>query len=96
MQDHGGGGLGLVSFGISEALIGVVILAVLLFAVWKLAKLLWVAWSNEPLDRCAPDPQPLGDSVGSWRLDVGICDSGGGSAWESNPARARNARSDRF
>ncbi len=40
------GGLGVVSFGISEMLIGLVILIVVLVGVWKVAKLLWAASSN--------------------------------------------------
>ena len=43
---HGSEGLGAVSVGISEALIGLVILIVVLFGIWKLAKLLWAAFSG--------------------------------------------------
>ena len=45
MQDQGAGGLGAVSVGISEALIAVVIIAVL-FGIWKVAKLIWAAFSD--------------------------------------------------
>ena len=43
---QGSGGLGAVSIGISETLIGLVILAVVLFGIWKLVKLLWAAFSG--------------------------------------------------
>jgi hypothetical protein len=33
-------------FGIVEILIGLVVLAVVVFTIWKLAKLLWAASSN--------------------------------------------------
>jgi hypothetical protein len=46
MQNTGSGGLGAVSIGISESLIGLIILAVVLFGLWKLAKLIWAALSN--------------------------------------------------
>ncbi len=45
MQNTGSGGLGVVSFGISEGLVVLVILALVLFVVWKLAKLIWAAFS---------------------------------------------------
>jgi hypothetical protein len=40
MNTTGSGGLGAVSAGISEALVGVVILVVVLFVVWKVVKIL--------------------------------------------------------
>ena len=40
------GGLGAVSIGISETLIGLLILAVVVFGIWKLAKLVWAAFSG--------------------------------------------------
>ena len=43
---QGSGGLGAVSIGISETLIGLVILVVVVFGIWKLAKLLWAAFSG--------------------------------------------------
>jgi hypothetical protein len=43
---QGSGGLGAVSIGISETLIGLVILVAVLFGVWKVAKLLWAAFSG--------------------------------------------------
>ena len=43
---QGSGGLGAVSFGITETLIGLVILVAVVFAIWKLAKLLWAAFSG--------------------------------------------------
>ena len=43
---EGSGGLGAVSIGISETLIGLVILVVVVFGIWKLAKLLWAAFSG--------------------------------------------------
>ncbi len=46
MQSTGSGGLGAVSVGISELLIGLVILLVVLFGLWKLAKLIWAAFSS--------------------------------------------------
>jgi hypothetical protein len=46
VQQTGSGGFGAVSFGISDGLIGLIILAVVVFAVWKLAKLLWAAFTN--------------------------------------------------
>ena len=45
MQNTGSGGLGAVSFDISEGLVVLVILALVLFVVWKLAKLIWAAFS---------------------------------------------------
>ena len=42
---EGSGGLGAVSVGISEAVIAVV-LVVVLFGAWKLAKLIWAALSG--------------------------------------------------
>ena len=49
MQNSGSGGLGAVSVGVSETVIGLVILVailIVLFGLWKLAKLLWAAFSN--------------------------------------------------
>jgi len=46
MQGTGSGGLGAVSFGISEALVGFIVLLIVLFGVWKLAKILWAAFSG--------------------------------------------------
>lgn len=43
---QGSGGLGAVSIGISETLIGLVILVVVLFGIWKLVKLVWAAFSS--------------------------------------------------
>jgi hypothetical protein len=46
MQDAGSGGLAAASVGISEAFIGLAILAIVLFGVWKLAQLIWAAFSG--------------------------------------------------
>ena len=49
MQSSGSGGLGAVSVGVSEAVIGLVLLVIILvvlFGLWKLAKLLWAAFLN--------------------------------------------------
>jgi hypothetical protein len=46
MQDQGGGGLAAVSVGVSEVLVALVLLALVLFGAWKLAKLLWATFSN--------------------------------------------------
>jgi hypothetical protein len=46
LQEQGSGGLGAVSFGISESLVALVLLVAVLFGVWKLAKLLWAALSG--------------------------------------------------
>ena len=46
MQSTGSGGLGAVSIGISESLIGLIVLIALLFGLWKLVKLVWAAFSN--------------------------------------------------
>jgi hypothetical protein len=46
---QGSGGLGAVSSGISESLIGLVLLLVilgLLAGCWKLAKIIWAMFSN--------------------------------------------------
>ena len=43
---EGSGGLGAVSIGISETLIGLVILVAVVFGLWKVAKLLWTAFSG--------------------------------------------------
>jgi hypothetical protein len=43
---QGSGGLGAVSIGISETLIGLVILIVVVFGLWKLARLLWAEFSG--------------------------------------------------
>jgi hypothetical protein len=43
---QGSGGLGAVSIGLSETLIGLVILVAVVFGIWKLAKLLWAAFSG--------------------------------------------------
>ena len=43
---QGSGGLGAVSIGLSETLIGLVILVAVVFGIWKLAKLLWAAISG--------------------------------------------------
>ena len=40
------GGLGAVSFGLTETVVGLIVLVVVLFLVWKLVKVLWVASSN--------------------------------------------------
>lgn len=42
----GSGGLGAVSIGLSETLIGLVILLAVVFGLWKVAKLLWAAFSG--------------------------------------------------
>jgi hypothetical protein len=42
---QGSGGFGAVSIGLSATLIGLVILIVVVFGIWKLAKLLWAAFS---------------------------------------------------
>jgi hypothetical protein len=42
----GSGGVGAVSIGISESLVGLVILIALVFGLWKLVKLIWAAFSN--------------------------------------------------
>jgi hypothetical protein len=46
MNITGSGGLGAVSFGITGAVVGVVVLLVVLFGLWKLAKIVWAAFSN--------------------------------------------------
>ena len=46
MQDQGGGGLAAVSIGVSEGLVALVLVALVLFGIWKLVKLLWAAFSN--------------------------------------------------
>ena len=46
MQSAGSGGLGAVSIGISETLIGLIVLIAILFGLWKLVKLVWAAFSN--------------------------------------------------
>ena len=46
MNSVGSGGFGAVSIGISEGLIGLLILVVIVFGLWKLAKLLWAAFSD--------------------------------------------------
>jgi hypothetical protein len=46
MNTVGSGGLGAVSIGLSESLIGLLILIVVVFGLWKLAKLLWAAFSG--------------------------------------------------
>ena len=43
---QGSGGIGAISIGISETLIGLVILVAIVFGVWKVAKLLWAAFSG--------------------------------------------------
>ena len=40
------GGLGAVSFGISETLVYFILLVIVLFGVWKLARILWAALSG--------------------------------------------------
>ena len=46
MQDQGSGGFGAVSYGISDALIAIVVLIAVLFVAWKVAKLVWAAFSS--------------------------------------------------
>jgi len=46
MQNQGSGGIAVVSFGVSESLLGLILLVALLFGLWKLAKLLWAAFSG--------------------------------------------------
>jgi len=46
MQNQGSGGIAAVSVGVSESLVGLVLLVVLLFGPWKLAKLVWAAFSG--------------------------------------------------
>lgn len=43
---EGSGGLGAVSVGIPEAVIALVVIVVVLFGAWKLAKLIWAALSG--------------------------------------------------
>ena len=43
--DDGSGGLGAVSFGIDARLILLVLVLLIAFGIWKLAKLLWAALS---------------------------------------------------
>jgi hypothetical protein len=40
------GGLGAVSFGLTETVVGLIVFVVVLFLVWKLVKVLWAASSN--------------------------------------------------
>ena len=44
MPEVGSGGIGAVSWGISASLVGVLILAVVVFVAWKAAKFLWIAF----------------------------------------------------
>jgi len=46
MQGSGSGGLGAVSAGISEILIFALLAVVVLFAIWKLVKVIWAAFSG--------------------------------------------------
>jgi len=46
MESSGSGGLAAVSVGISETVVGLVLLAVVLLGLWKLAKVLWGAFSG--------------------------------------------------
>ena len=46
MDSIGSGGLGAVSFGISANLIGLFLVVLVLIGLWKLAKLLWAAFSG--------------------------------------------------
>jgi hypothetical protein len=46
MNLSGSGGVGAVSLGISEMFVGVVILLVVLFGIWKIAKIIWAAFSG--------------------------------------------------
>jgi hypothetical protein len=46
MNLSGSGGLGAVSFGISETLAGIALLLVVLFGIWRIAKIIWSAFSN--------------------------------------------------
>jgi hypothetical protein len=41
MGTSGSGGLAAVSFGISETLLGLLVLVVVLIGLWKLGKVLW-------------------------------------------------------
>jgi hypothetical protein len=42
----GSGGLGAVSFGFTETLIGLAILVVVVVLLWKLVKFVWAAFSG--------------------------------------------------
>jgi hypothetical protein len=44
MFDTGSGGLAAVSIGFSEALIGLIVLVVILFGLWKLVTFLWASF----------------------------------------------------
>ena len=46
MHSTGSGGLGAVSFGISDALLGLIVLIAILFGMWKLVQVIWGAVSN--------------------------------------------------
>ena len=46
MQGSGSGGLGAVSVGISGIFVFALLALVVLFGIWKLAKLIWVAFSD--------------------------------------------------
>ena len=46
MHSTGSGGVGAVSFGISEALLGLIVLIAILFGLWKLVHVIWAALSN--------------------------------------------------
>ena len=46
MQGSGSGGLGAVSIGISEIFVFALLALVVLFGIWKLAKLIWAAFSD--------------------------------------------------
>jgi hypothetical protein len=46
MQDQGGGGVAFVSVGLPELVLALVILGAVAFGVWKLAKILWAAFSG--------------------------------------------------
>jgi hypothetical protein len=43
---EGSGGLGAVSVGISGWLVGLALAVLVLFGVWKIAKLIWAAFSG--------------------------------------------------
>ena len=43
---EGSGGLGAVSIGISESLVILIVAVLVLFGAWKIAKLIWAAFSG--------------------------------------------------
>jgi hypothetical protein len=45
-MDAGSGGIGFVTIGFAEIGIGLLVLLLVLYVVWKLAKILWIAVSG--------------------------------------------------